>query len=133
MLDRMTITSLYAKLVVTDAAAAIDFYTAALGAVEVSRFTGDKGEVHHAELTVGGTTIAVKDAGHGDPAPATDRHPPVIMALGVDDADAVADRMLAAGATVIYPIHDAPYGERGGRLADPFGHHWMISQPLSSA
>ena len=54
------------------------------------------------------------------------------MILGIDvaDADAVAARMIEAGATVIYPITDAEYGMRGGRLADPYGHQWMIHQPL---
>ena len=55
---------------------------------------------------------------------------PVIIALDVDNADAVAEAMLAAGATVVFPIQDADYGERSGRLADPFGHLWMISQRL---
>ena len=54
----------------------------------------------------------------------------MILALDVDNADAVADAMLAAGAAVVFPIHDAEYGERGGRLADPFGHLWMISQRI---
>ena len=54
----------------------------------------------------------------------------MILALDVDNADAVADAMLAAGAGGVPPIHDAEYGERGGRLADPFGHLWMISQRI---
>ena len=54
----------------------------------------------------------------------------MILALDVDDADAVGKAMIAAGATVVYPIQDREYGARGGRLADPFGHLWMISQPL---
>jgi uncharacterized glyoxalase superfamily protein PhnB len=52
------------------------------------------------------------------------------MALEVDSADEVADAMLRAGTTVIYPVSDHDYGRRGGRLADPFGHLWMIAQPL---
>lgn len=55
----------------------------------------------------------------------------MILALDVDDADALGDAMVAAGATVVYPIQDWDYGSRGGRLADPFGHLWMISQPQS--
>jgi len=51
------------------------------------------------------------------------------MALEVDDADAVGAAMERAGATVIYPIRDQDYGQRGGRLADPYGHLWMIAQP----
>jgi uncharacterized glyoxalase superfamily protein PhnB len=51
----------------------------------------------------------------------------VILALYVDDPDATAAAMLAGGGTVIFEVSDQPYGERGGRLADPFGHSWMIS------
>lgn len=124
------ITRIYARLVVSDAAAAIDFYRAALGATELARYTDPAGKIVHAELDLAGTMIALKDEGDGDPAPDTLGGTPVIIALQVDDADAVAEAMLAAGASVIYPVADQPYGERGGRLADPFGHQWMISQRI---
>ncbi|MPZ25160.1 MAG: VOC family protein [Micromonosporaceae bacterium] len=124
------IVGVYARLVVSEGAAAIDFYRAALGATEVARYTNPAGKIVHAELDVAGTTIALKDEGDGDLAPATLGGTPVIIALQVDDADAVAGAMLAAGATVIYPVADQPHGERGGRLADPFGHQWMISQQI---
>jgi PhnB protein len=120
---------LYARLVVIGAALAIDFYTKAFGAKEINRYTDDAtGRVVHAELELAGVTLAVKDEGDGDPAPPTLGGTPVVMALYVDDADAVGRRMEQHGATVVFPIEDQPYGERGGRLADPFGHHWMIAQ-----
>ena len=50
--------------------------------------------------------------------------------LQVDDPDAVAERAVAEGATIVFPIADQPYGLRQGRLADPFGHHWLIGRPL---
>jgi PhnB protein len=52
------------------------------------------------------------------------------MSLDVSDADAVAERMLGAGATVIFPIADHGYGDYGGRLRDPFGHQWMLSRRI---
>jgi PhnB protein len=55
----------------------------------------------------------------------------VIIALDVADADALGESMLAAGGSVIYPIQDWDYG-RGGRLADPYGHLWMISQEIEA-
>ncbi|MFC0527765.1 VOC family protein [Phytohabitans kaempferiae] len=120
---------LYPRLVVIGAAQAIDFYTAAFGAKETSRFLDDEtGLIVHAELELAGVTLAVKDEGHGDPAPPTLGGTPVVMALYVDDADAVGRRMEQHGATVVYPIDDQPYGERAGRLADPFGHLWMIAE-----
>jgi len=127
-----TINTMYPRLVVSDAAKAIDFYVAAFGAKQGERHIGDNDKIVHAELTIGdGITIALKDEGDGDPAPTSLGGSPVILALDVDDADALGEAMVAAGATVIYPIQDWDYGSRGGRLADPFGHLWMISQPLS--
>ena len=125
----MRIESFYPRLVVSDAAKAIDFYLeafAALGAEEIERHTDD-GRIVHAMLTVGGHRVAVKDEGHGDPAPTTVGSSPVIMALHVDDPDALGAAMERAGATVVYPVQDWDYGARGGRLADPHGHLWMIS------
>jgi len=124
----MTITGLYPRLVVAGAAAAIDFYVAAFDAEETERYTDDEGRIVHAAIRIGAYAVAVKDEGDGDPAPTTLGGSPVIMALEVDDA--VGARMERAGATVIYPISDWPYGQRGGRLADPFGHLWMIAQPI---
>jgi len=127
----MTIRGMYPRLVVSDAAAAIDFYTQAFGAKEIPpRHTDDAGKVVHVELRFGDFRVAVKDAGDGDPAPTSLGGSPVIMALEVDDADAVAEAMIRGGATVIYPVTDHDYGDRGGRLADPFGHLWMVAQPL---
>lgn len=52
------------------------------------------------------------------------------MVTIVDDPDAVFERAVAAGATVVWPVDDPPYGWRAGRLADPSGHHWEIGKPL---
>lgn len=127
---QQTVTRLYARLVVPDAPRAIDFYRAALGAEEIERYTGPDGRIVHALLRLGGSVVAVKDADEGDPAPASLGGSPVIMALDVSDADAVAEAMLRGGARVVYPVADQHYGQRGGRLADPFGHLWMISQTI---
>jgi PhnB protein len=126
----MTISALYPRLVATDASGAIDFYTAVFGAKELARYTDPQGKIVHAELEIGGAKVAIKDEDDGDPSPIRLGGTPVIMALQVDDADAVADRIVRAGGTVIYPVSDQPHGERGGRLADPFGHLWIISQQI---
>jgi PhnB protein len=126
----MSISRVYPRLVVSDAAAAMDFYMTALGAKEIVRYTTAHGKIVHAELDFGGTMVAVKDEDDADRAPTTLGGSAVIMALDVDDADAVAEAMRRAGASVIYPIQDWDYGERGGRLADPYGHLWMIAQRI---
>jgi PhnB protein len=125
------IRSLQPKLVVEGADKAIAFYAAAFDAVASDRFVHDD-RVVHAQLTAGAVRFTIKDAGDGDPAPA-EGGVPVIMSLEVDDADAVCQQALAAGAHVIYPVADHDYGQghrdRGGRIGDPFGHQWMLIQP----
>ena len=131
-MDAMS-TQLSPRLVVAGAARAIDFYVTVFDAKEIVRYTHDDGTIVHAELAIGDSVIMIKEEDGGDPGPVTLGGSPVLMALKVDDADAVGERMLAAGSTVVFPIDDQDYGEvqeRGGRLKDPFGHLWIISQPL---
>jgi len=125
--DMTEIQEMYPRLVVDGADRALAFYTAAFGGAVVERFTDPDGRVVHAMLAAGPARFAVKDADGHDPAP-TPGGVPVIIALYVADADEVAARMVEGGATVVFPVADQPYGERGGRLADPFGHLWMIAQ-----
>ena len=56
----------------------------------------------------------------------------VRLVMVVDDPDAVFAQAVAAGATVVWPVADQPYGWRVGRIADPFGHHWEIGKPLKN-
>ncbi|QSB16599.1 VOC family protein [Natronosporangium hydrolyticum] len=125
-----TIVEVHPKLVVTDGAGAIEYYRSCLGAREQTRFTMPDGKIVHAALTIGGATVSVKDEGDGDLAPTSTGGTPVIMELTVDDADAVAEAMVAAGGRIVFPIADQPYGQRSGRVADPYGHLWIISHPL---
>jgi PhnB protein len=121
------IVELYPRLVVAGADDALSFYTKALGATVTERYTDADGRVVHAMVQAGPVRFAVKDADDHDPAPGSGGLP-VILALYVADADTVASDMLHGGATVVFPVADQPYGERGGRLRDPFGHLWMIAQ-----
>ncbi|HVL85512.1 MAG TPA: VOC family protein [Pseudonocardia sp.] len=122
-----TILELYPRLVVDGADAALAFYAHAFGAHTVERFTDQDGRVVHAMAAAGPARFAVKDADGYDPAP-REGGVPVILALYLDDPDAVAARMVDGGATVVFPVADQPYGERGGRLRDPFGHLWMLAR-----
>ena len=122
------INDFYPRLVVEGADDAMAFYAKAFGA-EVTERYADGGRVQHAMLVAGPARFAVKDAGDGDPAPSGGGLP-VIMALYVDDPDAVAARMLDGGARVLFPVTDHEYGERAGRLADPWGHLWMVAKRL---
>lgn len=115
-------------LVVRDGARAIEFYKNAFGAMELMRQADPSGHIVHAEITIGDTRIAIADED-----PVYNRSPQslggssAIVQLYVEDADAFADRAIAAGAKVVSPIADWFYGDRGGRLADPFGHLWSVS------
>jgi PhnB protein len=50
-----------------------------------------------------------------------------VMAINVPDVDRIWEQAVAAGCQVVYPLADQFYGDRGGRLRDPFGHQWMLS------
>jgi PhnB protein len=123
------------RLVVRNGAAAIEFYRAAFGAAEIGeRFTGPTGELIHAEVRIGDSIVMITDeAEDGVPAKSPESLGGVvgaIMATYWDDVGVVWDRAVAAGAEVIYPLADQFYGERGGRLRDPFGQQWMRSQRI---
>lgn len=126
---RAEIEEFYPRLVVEGADEALAFYTKAFGG-EVTEHYADGQRVQHAMVVAAPARFAVKDADDGDPAPSGGGMP-VIMALYVTDPDAVAGRMVDAGARVIFPVTDHDYGERAGRLADPWGHQWMVAKRLS--
>ncbi len=122
------------RLVVDDGAAAIDFYRAAFGAEELGeRFTGPGGEVIHAEVRIGNSVVMITEDSGDNGAPASS--PPslggrvsAILATYWEDVDAAWERARSAGAEEVFPLGDQFYGERGGRLRDPFGQQWMMSQ-----
>jgi|SRR5450759_866639 PhnB protein len=124
-----------ARLVVRDGAAAIGFYRAAFGAQELGeRFTGPGGEIVHAEVRIGDSVVMITDeADNGAPAKSPESLGGIVSAIMVlywDDVSAAWGRAVAAGAEVVYPLADQFYGERGGRLRDPFGQQWMMSQRI---
>ncbi|NVB82461.1 MAG: VOC family protein [Kofleriaceae bacterium] len=126
------ISSLTPRLVVSDAARAISFYAEAFGAKVLEHHADDSGHVVLAVLAIGDLKFALteeKRAWH-NVAPTSLGGSPVLLALAVDDADAVGEKMQRAGAKVVFPIDDHGYGFRDGRLVDPFGHYWIVSQAL---
>jgi len=117
------------SIIVRRAADAIDFYKRAFGAEEVSRMAGPDGSVMHAELRFGDSMVMLGEENEqwGTKSPLSTNGLPVSLHLYVDDADAVFAKALEAGATVRYPIEDAFWGDRYGKVADPFGHEWGIA------
>ena len=122
------------RLVVSDGAAAIDFYRRAFGAEEVGdRFTDPSGRLIHAAVRMGDSMVAITDDAGGGPVAAPERVDGLVtcvLSLYWEDVDAAWTRALEAGAAVIFELHDLFYGERGGRLRDPFGQQWMMSQHI---
>jgi PhnB protein len=116
-------------LVCLDSAAEIDFCKAAFGAVEMSRRSGEDGNVTHATLGIGELLIML----HGETqhlasrAPQLDGSSPVVIYIYLEDVDAVIERAVAAGARVLLPAEDAFWGDRVGRIIDPSGHVWNIA------
>lgn len=115
-------------LVVREAPRAIEFYKNAFGAAELMREADPSGHIVHAEIRIGDTRIAIADeAPDYNLSPQSLGGSSTIIGLYVQDVDAFAARAIAAGAKVVFPISDWFYGDRGGRLADPFGHLWSVS------
>jgi PhnB protein len=119
-----------AHIVVQDAERAAAFIGEAFGAEEVSRIPVPDGRLMSVQLRIGGGLLHIADEfpEMGVLAPPTIGGTPVVLALEVDDADAVFARAIAAGATVRQPVAEMFWGDRHGQLDDPFGHRWNISQ-----
>jgi PhnB protein len=122
------------RLVLSGAAEAIEFYRRAFGAEEVGeRFTGPDGVIIHAELRIGDSIVMINDdAGDSEarerPPRSLSEHVSAIMVTYWENVDAAWERAVEVGAEVVYPLADQFYGERGGRLRDPYGQQWMLSQ-----
>ncbi|MGA3040797.1 MAG: VOC family protein [Bryobacteraceae bacterium] len=124
-------TAIAPMLSVRRGAAAVEFYKAAFGAGELFRVDSESGDVV-ARLSLGAAEFWVADESpqHFNFSPESLGGGSVRMVMTVEDPDAVFERAVAAGATVIRPMANE-YGWRLGRIADPFGHHWEIGKDLS--
>jgi PhnB protein len=122
-------------LTVDNAAAAIDFYVNAFDAVELGRVPGPEGKLIHAALQINGSTVLLNDdfpemSDGKSITPKALGGTPVTIHLTVTDVDKKFQQALDAGATAVHPLEDAFWGDRYGVLADPFGHHWSLGQPM---
>ena len=125
-------TELTPYLCVRGARAAIDWYVGALGAdVVYEPVEMPDGSIGHVELAVGGARWMMADEfpDVGVEAPDPARGSAVSLHLRVDDVDAVAARVVAAGVSLDRGPEDS---EEAGRVAvfrDPFGHRWFLNRP----
>jgi uncharacterized glyoxalase superfamily protein PhnB len=116
-------------MTVRDAARAIEFYKQAFGAVEKGVMKGPDGKIMHAELRIGDSLFMLADEfpQFGSLSPQSTGGAGMGLHIYVEDADSAFDRAVKAGATVEMPVGDMFWGDRYGKLADPFGHKWSIA------
>jgi PhnB protein len=127
-------TRVVAQLSVRRGRAAVEFYKAAFGAVEVYRVGGnDENEAVVSQLRIGDASFWVADESpeHANFSPESLGGSTVRMLLMVGDPDAAIERAVAAGATELYAVTEE-HGWRLGRIKDPFGHDWEVGTPLGT-
>ena len=116
-------------LVIAGAAKAIDFYAKAFGAKELFRMPGPGGIVAHAELQIGDARLmlAEESSDMDTKSPMTLKGTPVGIFIYTADVDKLFKLAVAAGAKTVSPLADMPWGDRWGKLRDPFGHEWQLA------
>ena len=123
-------------LVVSNGAAAIDFYKKAFGAEEIMRMPAEDGKrLMHAEIKIGPSTVYLCDdfpefCGGKPRNPSALGGTPVTIHQYVRDCDAAIKRVADAGGTVTMPAQGMFWGDRYGQVKDPFGHQWSFATPL---
>ncbi len=119
------------SLTAKDADAALAFYTQAFGAVESYRLPEkESGKIMHAEFRIGDSVVMISDEYPEWGAVAPEVGKGGAFMIYVADVEATFAQALAAGATQIMPVTDQFYGDRVGRVADPFGYRWSLSQRI---
>jgi PhnB protein len=116
-------------LICAGAAKAIEFYKQAFGAEEGARLPGPDGRLMHASVKIGDSQVMLVDEmpEWGALGPKSLKGTPVTIHLYVEDVDAFVERAVKAGAKVTMPVADQFWGDRYGKLEDPFGHHWSVA------
>lgn len=112
-----------------NSAQAIDFYKSAFGATEIMRMTTPDGKISHAELKIGDSHIFLADEFPGmNSAPTPGVKNGCGIFLYLENVDGAFNRAVAAGAKVDMPLENQFWGDRYGKITDPFGHNWGLAQ-----
>ena len=120
-------------LIVKGAGKAMDFYKQAFGAIERFRMPGPDGEsVMHGEIQIGDSIIMIADEfpDYGCLGPTSRGGSSVTIHLYVKDANKAYEQAVKAGAIASMPLSDMFWGDRYGKVTDPFGHEWSIAQHI---
>jgi uncharacterized glyoxalase superfamily protein PhnB len=113
-------TSVAPWVVTDDTGAFLDFVTQAFGGTELARVKTEDGLIGHGEIRVGDTVVLAFDRRADWP------HLPSLLRVFVADADETFARAVSAGAHVVTALGDNAFGQRGGRVRDPFGNIWWV-------
>ncbi|MFZ0582764.1 MAG: VOC family protein [Candidatus Acidiferrales bacterium] len=117
--------SISPSLTCKDAARAIEYYKKAFNAQEVMRMPSPDGKISHAELKIGDSIIFLND--EMGPMTASSGTPRMSLFLYVEDADTTFNNAVKAGGKVDMALENQFWGDRYGKLTDPFGHQWGIA------
>ena len=121
-------------LIVKDVAAAIDWYSKAFGAEDILRMTAPDGKnILHAEIKIGDSHVML---GEENPewqskGPKMLGGTPVTLHIYVEDVDTAFQKAVDAGAEATMPVADQFWGDRYGKITDPYGHHWSIGTHIA--
>ena len=108
--------------------AAIRWYVNVLGGKEKMRFNNPDGTLAHAEITIGDDVIMLSEENlQYNRSPKTLNGNSVNLFVYVPDVDAVIKKSTSNGAKLVMAAEDQFYGDRSGRIEDPFGYLWVIS------
>ncbi|MGA6203228.1 VOC family protein [Nocardia testacea] len=111
-------------VVTDDTGAFLDYVAQVFDGVELGRVPTEDGKIGHGEIRIGDTVVL-----------AFDRHDdwpvlPSLLRVFVPDADAAIAKATAAGGRIVTPPANDAFGQRGGRVADPFGNIWWVIAPV---
>jgi uncharacterized glyoxalase superfamily protein PhnB len=108
-------------IVTPDPAKLLEFITTVFDGQELARVPLEDGSIGHAEIRVGDTVLLAFDHRPGWPDTRS------LLRVFVTDADASISRAVEAGARIITHPRTHAFGQRTGRVRDPFGNIWWIS------
>jgi PhnB protein len=111
-----------------EADTAIKWYVNNFGAKEKMRFNNPDGTIAHAEITIDDNVIMLSEENpQYNSSPKTLKGNSVNLCIYVPDVDIVVKKATSNGAKLLIETADQFYGDRSGRIQDPFGYVWIIS------
>jgi PhnB protein len=127
------LSALTPMLAVRNCDKAIEWYKKVLKATELNRLTDGDGKIAHADLKISDCILMLAEE-HPDYNKSPDQlnGTSIILNLYVPNVDETVNLALEEGAISIFPVKDQFYGDRAGRIQDPFGHMWIISKHIQN-